>query len=358
MPGGDTIPNDNLPANPSESAGHQDTNTPDQGRDARTPLETADLEAETIEDSFFPELFHATIVIEEPEAHLHPQLQHGLVRYLRRVTLDRPELQVIISTHSAEMASACHPEDLVVLRIDRHGQRVARPVANLPYRKKERRRILRRARLHLDTARSASLFAERLVVVEGVTDALILRRLGEAWSADEPYQREFIDALTIIPIGSRIGEWIVQLLATPDYELISRLALLRDTDSRDNDLSDPPSWLARFDSDVVQCFLSHPTIEPAITEYNEDNVRRALSAAGIDPPADITPEAIDKIFYSGRGRHRKGDFAFAFAHEVERAIQKGAIPHVPEFMSKLFCFLIADSPSSLEDPGRDASTID
>lgn len=75
------------------------------------PIAAADNEADAIEDSFFPQLFHAMIVIEEPEAHLHPQLQHGLMRYLRRVTVDRPELQVIVSTHSPEMMTACRPRD-------------------------------------------------------------------------------------------------------------------------------------------------------------------------------------------------------------------------------------------------------
>ena len=39
------------------------------------------------------------------------------MRYLRRVTVDRPELQVIVSTHSPEMMTACRPRDIVVLRL-------------------------------------------------------------------------------------------------------------------------------------------------------------------------------------------------------------------------------------------------
>jgi putative ATP-dependent endonuclease of OLD family len=72
-------------------------------------LAQADAEAEAEQDTFFPELFHVTVVVEEPEAHLHPQLQYGLTRYLRQVTAARPEVQVIISSHAGEIIAACSP---------------------------------------------------------------------------------------------------------------------------------------------------------------------------------------------------------------------------------------------------------
>ena len=53
-----------------------------------------------------------------------------------------------------------------------------------------------------------------LVLVEGVTDALVLRQLGLARAAADVSKQEFVDALTIVPMGSKVGEWTVQLLAT------------------------------------------------------------------------------------------------------------------------------------------------
>ena len=251
------------------------------------PIAAADNEADAIEDSFFPQLFHATIVIEEPEAHLHPQLQHGLMRYLRRVTVDRPELQVIVSTHSPEMMTACRPRDIVVLRRTPDGRRVARPVANLPLAPNQHERVLRLTALHFDASRAASLFAERLALVEGVTDALLLRRFGYEWAGADRPRREFVDALTIVPLGSKVGEWAVQLLCTPNDELAGKVAVLRDSDHRPGDVPAPPAWMNGYAQDSVRCFINHPTLEPALTPGNEAIVAVALASAGLAVPAQV-----------------------------------------------------------------------
>src|SRR5690606_12966757 len=85
----------------------------DELADADAAIVAANDEADAVLDSVFPPNPHVTVVIEEPEAHLHPQLQHGLTRHLRRVVERRPELQVVLTTHSSEVISAASTSELV-----------------------------------------------------------------------------------------------------------------------------------------------------------------------------------------------------------------------------------------------------
>jgi putative ATP-dependent endonuclease of the OLD family len=261
------------------------------------------------------------------------------MRYLRRVTLSRPELQLIVSTHSGEMLSAAKPEDIVVMRRTHDGARVTRNVAALPLEDATRARVLRLTELHFDASRTASLFAGRLVLVEGVTDALLVRQFGLAWAGDDAGKRDFIDALTIVPMGSKVGEWCVQLLATPDHELADRVGVLRDTDDRSGADPEVPAWIGSYSATTVQCFLNHPTLEPAITPGNEELVAAAIDLVGLEVPDPVTAQTVDELF-RGPGGPRKGEFAFALAGLMRDALDAGNPTIViPERLEALFTFL-------------------
>ncbi|MCU1355902.1 MAG: hypothetical protein JWM89_1320 [Acidimicrobiales bacterium] len=333
--------------------------------DPAQEIEEADEAAEVEEDAFFPsDGFHVTVVVEEPEAHLHPQLQHGVLRFLRRVTLSRPELQMIVTTHSGEMLAACSPEDMVVIREVEPGVRVGRAIDHHPLQGAARRDALRKIALHFDAERSSALFADKVVLVEGVTDAVLMRVFARAWAGQDPVRVALAEALSVIAMGAVPGEWIGSLLMTPGFELCGRLAILSDTDVRDPDVvPGPPQWVDSLNQPQLGYFQSHPTLEPTLVPGNADAVAEALAAIN-ESVEEVTPDSVDQLFMESTPRGKKGWFAFELAAGLSEKLDGGAGIAIPERIGELLEFILgpghpaAQAGAPVEEPEEEPEGLD
>lgn len=265
-----------------------------------------------------------------------------------------------MSSHATDVIASCDPTEVVIVRRDAQNQRVCRTVATIPMI--GRAEVLRKTRLHLDASRSASLFADRLLLVEGVTEAAVLREFGWAWAGDDLDKQAFVDALTIVPMGTKVGPWAVRLLATRGHELCSRLAVLRDSDQEMAETPTPPGWAGDHDPEVVLVEHSHPTLEPQLTPRNEQLVAAALEDIKITPPDPLTAEGMRELFRSkhkedgvtmpaGRAASRKGEFAEALADQLRDARYNAGDPvHVPAPLQRVFDFLYPSPPALPDEP--------
>lgn len=122
------------------------------------------------------------LLIEEPEAHLHPQRQLRLMEFLTQAALGRIKdakrpVQVILSTHSPNLASKIPLQNVVFLESGR-----AFPLARGHTKLKAGDyRFLER---FLDVTKANLFFAHGVIVVEGDAEAILLPVLAKLLGVD------------------------------------------------------------------------------------------------------------------------------------------------------------------------------
>lgn len=117
------------------------------------------------------------ILVEEPEAHIHPILLRSFLNYVRKLCAER-NCQVVITTHSPVLASKADLKSIRHLSIDKALGRIARSLAFVEGRNPDcfvldnvRRWKLER---YLDATRGELFFSKRILLVEGIAEQLLV----------------------------------------------------------------------------------------------------------------------------------------------------------------------------------------
>jgi len=371
------------------------------------------------------------LLVEEPEAHLHPPLQALLLDYLRDAAAAsrkappagrwRGYLQVVISSHAPSLAASADVNDVVVLqrrdtiapvpagttpttptaaatmvqaaaghpfvapaaahpfvapggacspvtatgpgaRADGGAdpaagngwaryETAAINVAALGLPEADRRKLNR----YLNATRSAMLFSPRVMLVEGIAEALLLPPMADALFEARSLERARFVGTVLVPIdGVDFAPYLRVLLTAADGRRIcQRLAVITDADTQNPHrtgaarIAELTALIAALGAAEHAAVFSAPTtLEPELLVSGNDDAVWAAWAAQQPRAWQSAKTHVDATGLDGRAAAfatrlknadlRKGDFAQDFLAAVETS---GAPLRVPAYLAEALRWL-------------------
>lgn len=336
-------------------------------------------------------------LVEEPEAHLQLQLQAAVLSFLdeqaeksRKPRADNQgpagELQAIIATHSPNLSAWVESKRLIFFRsffpasVEAEAVVVAKaphalggvpaeiipeiepnplmPVVGRPRRETrcipltaldldpvERRKVDR----YLDVTKSALLFGGRVLLVEGIAEALLLPVIAKKVVLDaEPEKLRLFRSAVFVPIDGVDFEPYTKLLLSPcnEVRIADRLVVLTDGDGGEVAAGEmTPGAGRKRDLEAVAARLgASDLLEVVINDYSlETELVRAGNGALLKGAyVKLHPRSADKWDAAARQAGaaqavaiqkllestRKGDFAQLVAEEINN----GAAFTVPAYL--------------------------
>jgi len=131
------------------------------------------------------------LLIEEPEAHLHPQLQIRLLNHLKSVAENNKNVQVIVTTHSTVLASSVELGSII--HLSKSTKPIATPLRSCGLPTNSSLFINR----WLDVTKSNLLFAGGVILVEGIAEQMVLPILAKMVLHDQDDGKRCLEDLGV-----------------------------------------------------------------------------------------------------------------------------------------------------------------
>ena len=166
-------------------------------------------------------VYQNLLLVEEPEAHLHPQLQELVHNFLLDANKNDSNIQIIYTSHSPTLASKIDIENINLLYEYGH-KKYCLPFSQTNLTEENKKYLQR----YLDVTKSQMFFARGNLFVEGISEAILLPAMAKA--LDRPFEKY---AVELVNVDSVAFAPFVNLLSSDKVNTcFSKVSIITDDD--------------------------------------------------------------------------------------------------------------------------------
>lgn len=167
------------------------------------------------------------LVIEEPEAHLHPSMQDKFLKFLKTNITNDTVRQIFITSHSTHVTSATELDEIICLHHDIDESTRVGYLGKIFDDSVEGKKSKKYIQRFLDATKSNMLFAEKIILVEGIAEQLLISVLAKylGLSLEDNH-------IVVVNIGGRYFDHFLKIFDTHlnSSAILKKVVCLTDRD--------------------------------------------------------------------------------------------------------------------------------
>ncbi len=203
---------------------------------------------------------YAALLIEEPEAHLHPQLQNLFFNYLNKLDTEQG-FQIFISSHSPTITAKADLKSVIVLQSQ--ANKIYALSLNQSGLTPDNKKYLQK---FLDVTKSQIFFSNGVILVEGISEALLMPVFSKIISANCNAEYDIEKAgIELVNLNGVAFSHFANLFNNEDESrnLKTRCSLITDDDTAEvtDEITSRAKIAKELEKKTLKVFLAERTFE-------------------------------------------------------------------------------------------------
>lgn len=167
----------------------------------------------------------SVLAVEEPEAHLHPQMQYLFLQFLRDNINDGHVKQVFVTSHSPSLVAKVDLNELFCLHKDSDGETKIYTPKKVFEGDDPGKKFIQR---YLDATRADMLFADGIIFVEGLAEQILLPVFADLMKVYDQWLKKHI---IVVNINGRYFDHFIKLYDSKNENALNiKVACITDRD--------------------------------------------------------------------------------------------------------------------------------